>query len=225
MSNQQKLKRTKNKKKKQSLVNAKFQLQMIRALEPKFLDITSIANSVGAGGTIFNLSPVSQGASQSDRIGDFIHTLKLYFNFTLYCVNSDIVTTIRLIFFRWIPNGTLLSPALGNILQNPSAANVLSHFNFQYQQNYRVLKDMHFQASGITVAPTVSSNFGQVDMPINLGGNKEIEFTPGANLGTNQLYLCAISDSSLTPFPILNFVSRLYFEDVMRTENVPKLLK
>jgi hypothetical protein len=138
------------------------------------------------------------------------------FNFTLYTVNSDIVTTIRLIFFRWVPNDVLLSPLIANILEAPVSSNVLSHFNFQLQDNYSVLYERQFQASGITVAPTVNSNFGATGLNIPLGINTVIEKTLANSLGTNELYLLAVSDSALTPFPLLNFSSRLYYEDTVR---------
>jgi len=189
---------------------------LISHVEPKYFDITSLANSVGAGGTIFPLSPVPQGAAQSDRVGDFIQPRKWMFNYTLYTVNSDIVTTVRMIFFRWVPTTALIFPVLANILESPVSGNVLSHYNFQTQDNYEVLWERQFQCSGITVAPTVNSNFGATGMVVPLRSNSEIEFTLGATTGANQLFLLVLSDSALTPFPILNFVSRLYFEDTIK---------
>lgn len=189
---------------------------MANHVEPKYLDLTSIANSIGAGGTLFLLSAVTQGDTQSSRVGDFIQPLRLLFNYTLYTVNSDIVTTVRMIFFRWIPATSLVVPLIANVLENPSAANVLAHYNFQTQDNYRVLWDRQFQCSGIVAAPTVNSNFGATGMVVPLKRRSEIEFSLGTTLASNHIYLLVLSDSALTPFPILNFVSRLYFEDTIK---------
>jgi len=189
---------------------------LVAHVEPKYFDLTSLANSVGAGGTLFPLSLVPQGDSQSTRVGDFIQPLRMLFNFTLYTVNSDIVTTIRLVFFRWVPSTALVFPLLANILESPVSGNVLSHYNFQTQDNYQILAERQYQASGITVAPTTHSNFGATGMEIPLGVNTELEYTIGATTASNHLYLLAISDSALTPFPLLNFVHRLYYEDVMK---------
>jgi hypothetical protein len=185
----------------------------------KYLDTLSIANSVGAGGTLFQLSTIQQGVGQSQRLGDFAQPMKLLFNFSLYTVNSDIVTTIRLIFFRWVPSTTLIVPVVGDILEAAASSNVLSHLNFQLQKNYVVLWDKQFQASGIAAAPTVNSNFGGTGVVIPIGqGRSGIDFTLASSFGINHVYLLAISDSALTPFPILNFSSRLYYEDSERDQ-------
>lgn len=198
---------------------------MAKHVEPKYLDTLSLANSIGAGATLFPLSLVPQGDSQSTRVGDFIQPLRLLFNYSLYCVNSDIVTTVRLIFFTWTPDTALVIPTVANILQAPSSANVLSHFNFQTQDNFHILWDRQFQASGIPAAPTVNSNFGATGMSVPLRGKREIEFTPANTTGTNQMYLLALSDSSLTPFPILNFAARLYYEDTIKLGRPATMVK
>jgi len=154
-----------------------------------------------------------------------VQPLKLSWNFTLYTVNSDIVTTVRIIFFRWVPSTAFLSPAVANILENPVAANTLAHFNFQTQDNYQVLWERQFACSGVTTAPTTASNFGGTGLVIPLKGRREIEFTLGATTATNHIWLLAISDSALTPFPLLSFVSRLYFEDTVHAGSPSKMPK
>jgi hypothetical protein len=118
--------------------------QLIRHVEPKYLDVLSLANNIGAGATLFPLSLVPQGDQQLQRVGDFIQPLKLVFNYSLYTVNSDIVTTVRLFFFRWLPSTALSTPVVANLLESPSSANVLSHFNFQTQDNYRILWEKQY---------------------------------------------------------------------------------
>jgi len=194
-------------------------------VEPKYLDVLSVASNIGSGSTLFALSLVPSGDQQSQPVGDFIQPLRLMFNFSLYTVNSDIVTTVRLIFFRWIPSTVLIAPVVASILEAPSAANVLSHFNFQLQDNYKILQERQFQASGITVAPTVASNFGSTGFRVPLSDNPEIEFTQTATTGSNHLYLLAISDSAVTPFPILNFSTRLYYEDTIKAGSPSSMVK
>jgi len=45
-----------------------------------------------------------------------------------------------------------------------------------------------------------------------------MEYSLGSVNGTNQFFLLAISDSALTPFPILNFSNRLYYEDTVKVD-------
>jgi hypothetical protein len=198
--------------------------KILRSLvEPKYFDTLSTANSIGSGGTIFPLTGIPQGDSQSSRVGDFINPLSMIFNFTLYTVNSDIVTTIRLIWFKWKPSTATTTITVASILEAPASSNVLSHFNFQLQQQFTVLHERQFQASGITTAPTVSSNFGATGMPIPIGSS-DLEFSLGSVNGTNQFFLLAISDSALTPFPVLSFSNRLYYEDTIK-KNLRKVVK
>lgn len=190
---------------------------LIRRVEPKYLDVLSIANNIGAGGTLFSLSLVPQGDQQLQRVGDFIQPLKLIMNFSMYVVNADIVTTTRMIFFRWLPSTALVVPVIASILESPAAANVLSHYNFQNQDNYQVLLEKQFQSAGVVAAPTTSSSIGRTGWSIPLGRKPEIEFALGATSASNHLYMLVLSDSSVTPFPILNFSTRLYFEDTVRS--------
>jgi len=85
----------------QQLKRPKLGSELMKLIEPKYFDTLSLANSIGSGGTIFGLSLIPQGATQSERVGDFAQPLRLILNYSLYVVNSDIVTTVRLIFFRW----------------------------------------------------------------------------------------------------------------------------
>jgi len=190
---------------------------MVRRAELKYFDVLSLANNIGAGATIFSIDAVPQGVGQSQRIGDFISTKKIILNYSLYCVNSDIVTTIRIILFRWRPSTALVNPLVGSILEAPSSANALSHFNYQIQDNYDVLWEHQFRASGIPTAPNTSSNFGQTGLSLPVGRYGDQEFSLANTVGTNQLFFLALSDSSLTPFPIWNFSVRTYYEDTIRS--------
>jgi len=188
---------------------------IITHIEPKYFDTLSLANNIGAGGTLFNLSIVPQGDAQSTRIGDFIHARKLVFNYSLYTANADIVTTIRLIFFRWQSTQFAL-PVIADILEAAASSNVLSHYNYQFQDNYKVLWEKQYQVAGTATNPTVTSSIGATGLAIPLKGNNDIEFSLGATVGSNQIYLLALSDSSLAPFPLLNFSARLYYEDTVK---------
>jgi hypothetical protein len=186
-------------------------------VEPKYFDTLSVANSIGSGGTIFPLCGIPQGDSQSSRVGDFVSPLEMLFNFSLYTVNTDIITTVRLIWFKWRPSTATTTITVASILEAPSSSNVLSHFNFQLQQQYQVLHERQFACSGTTTNPTVNSNFGATGLPIPIGG-QSMEYSLGSVNGTNQFFLLAISDSALTPFPILNFSNRLYYEDTVKVD-------
>jgi len=179
----------------------------------KYLDITSLANSIGSGATLQNLGLIPQGDQQNQRIADFARLRKLYYNYSMYIANADIVTTVETKFYKWIVNTALATPLIANLLQNPAAANSLSHENFEYQQNYRLLWQHRYRAVGTATNPTTAANFGRNNQRIKIGGDPVQKFNPTVTGGSNQLYIMNISDSALTPFPILNYVFRVYFED------------
>jgi len=193
---------------------------IVAAIEKKYFDYLSLANSIGAGSTIFPIQQIPQGNGQSQRVGDFVSICKMIFNFTFYCVNSDIVTTTRLILFRWIPNTGSVTPTVALILEAPSSSNVLSHFNFENQMSYEILWDRTIRSAGIPASPTSTSNVGGTNIILPLGKNRDQQFDLGSTTGASgQMYLMAISDSSLTPFGLLNFSMRTYFEDTVRQVN------
>jgi len=186
-----------------------------RDLEMKYIDFTSFNTNVGAGGAVYVLSDVPQGTGQSLRTGDFIQPMRWILNMAIYMANTDIVATVCIYLFRWIPSN-LTAPVVGSILEAPSGSYVFSHLNFQLQGSYEILWKRRYKCSGATAVPTDSSNEGEFWLDIPLRSNPEIEYGLGLTTGTNQLYMLTISDSSTTPFPILNFSSRLYYQDVMR---------
>jgi len=179
----------------------------------KYLDITSLANSIGSGATLQNLGLIPQGDQQNQRVGDFARLRKIFYNYSMYIANADIVTTVETKFYKWIVNTVLATPLIANLLQNPAAANSLAHENFEFQQNYRLLWQRRFRAVGTATNPTTAANFGRNNQRIKIGGDPVQKFNPTSTGGSNQLYIMNISDSALTPFPILNYVVRVYFED------------
>jgi len=185
-------------------------------IEPKYYDVLSLANNIGAGATLFLLSTIAQGTGQSQRTGDFVRVLRIIHNFNLYCFNSDICTTTRLIFFQWIPSTASFVPLVASILEAPASSNVYSHLNFQIQSNYRVLKDTSYRQAGTATAPTDTSVMGLTGESIPIGPNPEIEFGLGVTSGTCHYFVLAISDSVVAPFPQYSFSIRIYYEDVER---------
>jgi hypothetical protein len=197
--------------------NTTIARSMVQHAELKYLDLTTFDANITGGGTVYVLSNVPQGPTQSQRIGDFIQPVRWRVNVTVYQSNADVVATIRLIWFRWIPlNTSTPTPTIANILEAPSSSQCYSQLNFQLQDNYQILSDWVIGMSGTATAPTNSSAFTRFNMKIPLKTNKVIEFNLGTQYGTGQLFLLAISDSSASPYPQLNLNSRLYYEDTVR---------
>jgi len=199
-------------------------LHRINPVEVKYLDNLILAQSPGAGFNLFRVSAVPQGAAQGQRVGDFIQPLKLILNFSLYAATSDIVNTVRRFLVRWKPSDTLIVPLIADFLEAAASANVLSHFNFQLQDNYDILFNKFYAMAGIPASPTsISAISGEI--VFHLGRNPPIEFGLATNSGTNHLYFCEGSDNTVVPFPLSNLSFRLYYQDVDRLSEPRKMLK
>jgi len=174
----------------------------LERVETKHTDVLSLGKSYGSGVSIFLVDNIPYGVSQSHHIGDFVSICKINLNYLIYIVNSDIVTTIILALFRWVPDTLLLLVVVGDIMESRASAHTLSHYNFRLQENYEVLWEKHFQQS-ISTAPTESSNVGTTGLIIPVGKHPDL-VQLGSNSGSNQLYFLAISDSILKPYPDYN---------------------
>lgn len=189
---------------------------MVARAERKYFDTTSVGNSIGAGATLFAFGGIPQGDNVNSRVGDFACRLDGFLNFSLYIANTDIFTTIVLSVFEWSQNSAFNPPTIAQLFQSPSNVNSLSHWNHENQQLYQVLWQYQFRAVGTATNPTVNSNFGHRNLRIKPGRHRDQQYDLGTVNGTSQLFMLAISDSALTPFPILNFSFRQYFEDSIR---------
>jgi len=135
--------------------------------------------------------------------------------------NSDVYTTSRIIIFQWFPSTAItLAPGVGDILQNPSGAVCFSQYNFELSENYRVLEDLIFHQSGATGFPTSTSSVGKFNHSVSGlfsdPSKLDIEFALGTNEGINKVFILCISDTAVTPYPILNWTSRIFYTDTLR---------
>jgi len=194
-------------------------LPAVRDAIVKYFDFTSLAISIGAGANLTDVALIPQGVGQSQRIADTIMLSKIFMNYSLYIANADIVTTVELKYYKWVPSTGLGTPSIAELLQNPAAANALAHENFENQQMFARLWQKRFRAVGTATNPTTASNFGRNNQRIPIGKDPIQKFVLGGTAGSNQLYLMSISDSALTPFPILNLVNRIYFKDTVDPRN------
>jgi len=167
--------------------------KVVRSVETKHSDVHSFCNSSGSGVAIFLVDNIPYGVSQSHDIGDFVSIRKINLNYSIYIVKSDIVTTIIISTFRWVPDNLLQIVVVGDILDSRASAHTLPHYNFRLQENYEVLWEKHFQRSGIPTAPTDCSNVGTTGLIIPVGKHPD-HVQLGSNSGSNQLNCLAISD-------------------------------
>lgn len=185
-----------------------------RVNEPalKYVDTFGSNINVMATGTVLpGLDQIAQGSGVSQRVGNRIYHERLFLNYNIVQVNTDIVSQSRLIIFQFFPNSSFLTPVVLDILE--TANDVQSMYNFEFSNQYRIIYDqIHFQ-SGTATNPTASSNvgfYGEVDITSTI---KALEFTGASALGSHQFYMLIISDSLVAPFPQLDYTTRLLYRE------------
>jgi len=194
-------------------IKQEIKAEMLREQEVKIFDVNVSATSVGAGATLIPLSNMAQGVGRSQRVGDSASLIGLNMTYEIVQLNADIYSDTRVIIFQWFPNTALLVPVLADILQNTAAIGLYSQYNWENRDQYRILYDRLHSQSGLATAPTSTSNESVLNRRVGVQ-RKLMEFAIASTTGSNQLYVLWISDSSIAPFPIINFTSRVKFTDL-----------
>jgi hypothetical protein len=177
----------------------------------KFIDVSTSTNVTASGAILAGLLPVPQGDTVSDRTGDTVFLKELYLNYTVQVDPTDTFNSLRVIVFQWHPHSGNYPPTVTGVLQSPL---IYSMYNWQISSNFTILSDrVHFLAGQ---ASSVASSYNQGFFgPVSLAKTmKRAEFGPGSILGSNQLFILVISDSTVVPGPAFTKVSRvIYCED------------
>jgi len=180
--------------------------------ELKTFDSNSSAFTVGSAATLTLLSGIAQGVTSANRIGDEVVLVSLEITYEIVQANTDIYSNTRVLVFQWFPNTTLVAPVLASILYNTAAIGLYSQYNWQYRDQYHVLYDKIHSQAGLATSVASSTNMSVLLHRLT-NFRKGIKFAPGVTTGSNHLYFLFISDSSIAPFPVGNFASRLLFRD------------
>jgi hypothetical protein len=181
----------------------------------KFFDsvgpgVFSVSN---AGITPVTAVSMAQGVAVNQRVGDTIYLDRLYLNYSINAANTDIFSSCRIIVFQWHPNTAISgAPAITSILQNVALNGMYNFYDWNLSNQYIILYDRVHSLAGTAAAPTSSSNqnwYGE----ISLQCPRKVEFQAASMSGSNTLWVTAISDSAIAPFPVLSFTTRITYND------------
>lgn len=185
-------------------------IKSMRAL--KYFDtVQSATNSTGTVG-IENLTPIPQGSAQSQRVGDAVTLQYMDLRFSVNAANTDVFSHMRLFFFIWKENTLLVNPSGTTLFTSATSQSVYTHLDYENRQLYQlVTKDYLLNLTGTATDPTVNTQQDIIRrVPLN---STRIDFTLGATTGFNHLFFTNYSDSLVTPFPIYQFISRVWYYD------------
>jgi len=167
-------------------------------------------NTYGAisnNGTDFlqSVTNVPQGDTDSTRDGDRIQMQELRFRVGIK-TGSATPTFLRIICFQWKPNTT---PVYASILldQHGTSNAPISDFQHDSRDMYKILSDDLVQVDSSAHTATC------VERSIKKGFNHHVQYTAGSTtVGTNQLYIMAVSDVA-TNGPSVVLQSKLLYTD------------
>jgi len=166
----------------------------------------NITTTIDSAGTVFKVTMPVYGTGASNRIGDKIKMLKLDLN--LFFLSSS-ETQFRFTVIQCLGYVSTLATTGVFAPGVSTTVDITSHFRAGAVGTYfHVLVDDAF-----VMIPSASnaqkSKRHRLSIPFKKGC-----FEPGGNdLFSGQLYIIAISDSTLAPHPGMECAARFWFED------------
>jgi hypothetical protein len=172
----------------------------------KYFDTVVSASPVDYSGSVWALTQVTAGTTDTTRIGDKIIPKKLQIR--INCLQGDVTNDIRIIIFRWKVHTTFASPSIsGTILQNVSTVDApRSAYYHDFEPAFDVLYDKRFTLN--TYDPVKD-----LDLEFKLPESKPIQMVAAGTNGINHLYMGIVSDSGAVVHPTLYYYSRVDFVD------------
>ncbi|AXH74174.1 MAG: capsid protein [Cressdnaviricota sp.] len=197
--------------------------------------ITFSANGVAvtSAGTIYDLTNVAQGTTDTSRVGDRLTLcgkMELFLQFvgpeSLTGLVNDIYNTIRIVVFQLKEKAVAgTNPITTDIFLNgpTGAADVLSLYNHDNRQIYTILKDVVINlvnnqnstvgGTGFTTAQSNHIWTKKLMIPMGKKVRKDIQYISGGNNGYNKIFMMVFSDSGAAPNPTMTGNSKVFFRD------------
>jgi len=208
------------KDKRQKVVSLAKQIHVImRADSPmKYIDFFPFGTGLTTAGAIYGLGNIAAGTAANNRLGAKIRLdkleLRLYYQASLMGIiaTADIYNNLRTILVRCIGPQSLITTSM--------FPNVVSHVD--KRQEFKVLHDEIFYlktvASGLAAA---GSGYGSSpeglwrNFTVKLGNDVLYDMASGTTDSYGVPLLYVVSDSTVTPNPIISCAARLWFRDVV----------
>lgn len=181
--------------------------------ELKYVDTAAAYAQIDRGATLTAVSTISQGAAQSQRVGDQIKQRKLEFRMDFYLAPgvTDATHHMRVIIFRWHIATSVTTPTLSTILASSGSVNVTcSPYNWQgkKQADFTILMDRKFTVQRYAG----QSHFSKI---LNLK-NKNMAFDAGSSAAADHIYVLTVGDDvtgAHTPDIQAQWQTRLWYID------------
>lgn len=198
-------------KRQESIVRSTARSEAVKVIreqgEEKFHDVLRAFTGLSYAGFIEDLTAISQGTADSNRIGDKLTPKRMEIRLN---VPDALAGTFRFIIFRWkatsvpIP-GDILKPAHVNTQYAPLAP----YFHDQRSQ-FNILYDSGVLSQGSVNASKTFTFNKSMKM-----ANKDVKYTAAGTAGSGKIYLLSINDGDplISSPPQLSYIVRLTYTD------------
>jgi len=185
------------------LIKKEVKKALISKSEPKSTASITVGGSAYFQATPFLISSIGQGTLDTNRIGDVVKPLNLYFALNVYY--SSVIAVVRLIIFEWKVDTNVLPPTLTYLLEDISYPTT-SEFSRDNKEKYRVLVD---KVSHINqYKPTVLM---RVNKAVKTA---RIQFNTGGTSGQNHIYAVVLTDNVFASLTSYNARWQIKFLDI-----------
>lgn len=189
-----------------SIAHKEAKKAVAQEIETKMIDtnVTAQAIDYNNGYVVSLTNTMIRGTDDKQYLGDSIMPvgLKVRFQFT----RSDASQLCRIILIQNKAGGIPLLSTLLASTGNLTAP--LSPYDNNYQDTYRILKDKLYSMDSIRNLTTIG------EITLNSKQLNKIYFNDA--VGTVEkggIYMCVISDSSISVHPTFDYRARLYYKD------------
>lgn len=183
--------------------------QINRMAETKQHDVYQASLDTVTPGNVLALASVTQGQTDTTRIGDILTLNRLTIRYTLFQDTSGSQSVVRIIVFKWRPDDAVDPPATTDILYNASAS-----YNSNYVRDmskFKVLYDRRHTLGPQDVFDDTKLGFVDVKGSKKLG---KIKFAAASATGCGNIYMLYVSSNgSAATAPNLQVHSRVTFKD------------
>lgn len=198
-------------------------------IETKFFTTSSGNATIPTTGLVLNLSNMTQGTGDTNRVGDECIMTRLSFKYSIQAgatgliAAADEYNAVRVIIFKWREDSTIAVPIQANVLIAASSGistNQMHAFDQRelvsilYDETHVVYNTPIWNGAAVQWNHGPLSNFSLARLKI-IGGARlgKINFTGNSTLGNGQVYVLITSDSAFAPNPTCDFSSILEFKD------------
>lgn len=176
-------------------------------------------NSTAAGGGITisgtipilfsQMSGVVRGTGMTQYIGSQVKLISWDFRFS--CSIADSFNYIRVMLIQWLGDKT---PVIADIMEDP--LKVWSSILFSAKDDIVVLRDVMVEGSQSFSGSVSSANRGDCQR-LYVKGKKmvNIQYNAAGTITNGNPFLVVLSDSIALPHPVINYYSRMVFDDTI----------